>query len=392
MAEGKKSLFSRMMRGVFVIPFVILGNMVAGYFRLFNREFKESRRPLAKAMIAFAFFFFIPTVVPVGVVTSVAVGTIAIDQAIYPKNTINPMFKDPSLRYKTDEEKGVVIYEALIYQLEKELDSNLGWTFNDVIGFQFLDNRSSRQDGVAHGVKNTVKKLKTKMSKKGRGSGDNDNLVAASGTYLIKNQGDWGDFGIMDTAEGKYRAGIKAIRRYQDDLREGRAYVNFMSTDLYEVLTCILDDVLDDPYGELGDRNDGEKANVNDIKDPAILKGSEVIVEEDESGKAVEKIQLKERIPYWELDNKIYYAQGVAIVVRDLLSAILYSYYGYFEKGAEANILSAIDSLNAAVEYNPYLVTRGRGKSVFADNRAKMSVYFTNAFRGIEEAQKSIKH
>ncbi|MFC1638400.1 DUF2333 family protein [Patescibacteria group bacterium] len=393
MAEGKKSLFSRMMRGIFVVPFIILGNMVAGYFRLFNREFRESRRPLAKAMIAFAFFFFIPTMVPVGIITTVAVSTIAVDQAIYPKNSINPMFKDSSLINKTDEEKGIVIYEALIYQLEKELNSQLGWTLNDFAGLQYLDNRSSRQEGIAFAVKFLMNNLSLTMSKQGIGSDDNDNLTEAV-TRLSKPPTFWGKYGMMiDCSEENFEDGAGYIRLYQDDLRSGRAFINFKTDDLFEVLDVMLKRILANPYGKLGNRNDGKKAHVNDIKDPNTLKGKEVVSEKDDSsGEIVKKVVLQGEIPYWDLDNRIYFAQGVAIVIRDVLSATLYSYYNYFEKGSEANILGAIDSLEAAAKFNPYWVGRGRGDSVWADHRAKMSVYFTNAIRGIEETQKSIKH
>ncbi len=62
------------------------------------------------------------------------------------------------------------------------------------------------------------------------------------------------------------------------------------------------------------------------------------------------------------------------------------------EKGAEENVMKAIESLDKAAQYNPWWVSRGDGDSKMADDRSKVARYITEAIEMIGVVRNSIKN
>ena len=98
-------------------------SLLLSYFKFANSQITESQKPLAKALLALTFYLF----TPIAIVTVIGGALIAIDQAIYPKNNVDIAFIEPNLSEKPLPEKGALLMKSIYVQLERELDSPLGW-------------------------------------------------------------------------------------------------------------------------------------------------------------------------------------------------------------------------------------------------------------------------
>lgn len=301
---------------------------------------------------------------------------IAIDQITYPRHELTEEFRidGPAANHRlTPEERGIIVTDALVYQLEQELNSVTdmsfddwkklkfngfwGWTPNDLAGFGPLawpglfDNRQNRQLGVIYGVRIMTDCWSKETSKLGSADRENVDLVRARTEGFSFASKKW----IFPASEGYYRDGIDAVRKYQDGLRRGdpNTVVNVTTKNLANTLRC-MDSMLQEPYGRLIDRSSS--------------------------------------VVWTKIDDEIFYAQGAAIVARDMLAAIAVAYADEFQRGQlDRQVAEAVDSLSAAARFNPYWNLRGDGDSMFGDHRSKEARYVSEALRRIEDIYEALE-
>ena len=309
------------------------------YLKMAVTQIKESRRYLTKSLVAFLFFI----VVPIGVTGLTIAVPIAVDQTITPTHESNPEFLNDDLNHVTLREKGVIMMQASYFQLERELDSLWGWTANDYCCLNFWDNRASRQKGVRHATLELMKVLSPSVSKYDDADQEDPNLLDALQNGFSIAPDLWG-YWPMAYSEQFYRDGIEHVQEYERRLvsDSNPARINVLTSDLRNILIAIKSRVLGVPFGDLTRRNDN--------------------------------------VPWNELDNHVFYAKGAAIVARDELNVIIRAFRDELNKGGIENLEFAIDSLDAAVAFNPWWVERGDRDAMVADHRAKMARYFTEAF------------
>ena len=99
-------------------------------------------------------WLFVPLVVfivPLGLAGIIGGILIVIDQTTYPSFPVDDVFTTIDASKDGSTAKGNLMLTASYHQMEKELNSTLGWTPNDILGGQFWDNRVNRQLGVRHG-------------------------------------------------------------------------------------------------------------------------------------------------------------------------------------------------------------------------------------------------
>jgi hypothetical protein len=301
---------------------------------------------------------------------------LTVDQLTYPEHRLAPEFslEGPNAgREMTQIDKTILVTDALVYQLEHELDSATdmtvedwktldfnsfwGWTPNDVAGYGPLavggpfDNRANRQLGVIYAVRIMTDAWSQETSKLGSADRESVDLVAARTQGFSLSSSEW----YFPSSESYYRSGIESIHTYQQKLITGSddARTNVTTRNLVGVLKA-LDSMLQEPYGRLIDRN--------------------------------------ATVGWTELDDTVFYAQGAAIVTRDILAALSVAYAEEFERGAlELQLAEAISSLEAAAQFNPLFVLRGDGDSMLGDHRAKMGRYVSEAFRRIEDIYEALE-
>jgi hypothetical protein len=308
---------------------------------------------------------------------SLPVGTaLTIDQVTYPRHELAEQFRldGPNAnRVLTPEERGILVTDALVYQLEYELNSVAymtwqdwrtlnfngfwGWTPNDLAGYGPLawpglfDNRQNRQLGIIYAVRVMTDSWSIETSKLGSADRENADLVRARTEGFSFSSHSW----AFPSSEGYYRDGIEAIRIYQEGLRSGdpEVIVNVTSRNLANVLRAMAE-MLQEPQGRLIDRN------------ATVL--------------------------WSEIDDTIFYGQGAAIVARDMLAAISIAYADEFERGQlDRQVLAAIESLSAAAHFNPLFNMRGDGDSMIGDHRAKIARYINEALRRIEDIYQALE-
>jgi len=251
-------------------------------------------------------------------------------------------------------QKGAVLSTAIRSRLEQEMNSTFGWSVNDLLisPTRWLDNRANRQRGTVFATRMLTTFFSTNLAKYGQVDAENKDLKEARETYLAFTADSW----WFPSSEDQYEKGIKLLKKYEADLVKGdpKAIFNLRTDDMYNMLTFIISkQFLDQPLGLL--------------------------------------VQSNDEVPYTELDDRIYYTQGVILVLRDTLRTFVHLYPEIQEKGGKENIEIAFKEMNQICTFDPLIVLRGSHDSIRADHRGKMARYLITVRERINDLAESIK-
>jgi len=216
----------------------------------------------------------------------------------------------------SENEKGKALLDAITFQLRREMDSPFGWTGNDILFNKYvLDNRAYRQYGVYVATKTLLDHYSMVIAKLGSNDRESDELHKARlNSFSINPQKFW-----FPSAEGSYKAGLKLLEAYKDGLDTGKSIYNARADDVYSAFNLVLGD--------------------------GVL------------GYALGLLQDSQNLPFYTLDNRIYEAQGVALVVRDYVSALYTLYPEVTGKNNEENMRKVLRYLDLIATYNPLYIT-----------------------------------
>ncbi len=251
-------------------------------------------------------------------------------------------------------QKGAVLSAAIRNRLQQELDSTFGWSINDLIisPTRWLDNRANRQRGTIFATRMLTNFFATNLAKYGKVDAENDFLKEAREKYFAFTSDKW----WFPSSESQYKKGIALLKKYESELIKGNANAvfNLRTDDMYNLLDFIISkQFLDQPLGLL--------------------------------------VQSNDDVPYSELDDRIYYTQGVILVVRDVLRAFIHLYPEVTEKGGKENIQIALKEIDQICTFDPLIVMRGDHDSIMADHRGKMARYLIAIRERINDLAQSIK-
>ena len=249
-------------------------------------------------------------------------------------------------------QKGAALSAALRNRLEKEMDSTFGWSVNDLIisPTRWLDNRANRQLGVIFATRMMLNFFSTNLAKYGKVDAENQQLKEAREEYFAFTAHSW----WFPSSEKQYEKGIVRLKKYESDLVNGKAIFNMRTDDMYNMLAYIIStQFLDQPLGLL--------------------------------------VQSNDEVAYTDLDDRIYYTQGVILVVRDVLRTFVHLYPAIKEKGGEENIRIAFREMNQICTFDPLIILRGDHDSIMADHRGKMARYLISVRERINDLAQSIK-
>jgi hypothetical protein len=215
----------------------------------------------------------------------------------------------------SDYEKGVAVIDAIVNQMRYELGSTFGWSANDILFNKYLlDNRAYRQFGVYNATKILVENYSMVVARLGQNDKEDTDLFQARQTDFVFSPERWGFRPFTDTSEYYYERGLKRIESYKKRLAEGKAVYNCKTNDIYTSFQLVMSDKL--------------------------------------LGYAIGILEDADKLPWYTVDNKIYEAQGIALVVRDFL-AVLYTLYPVKEKYNEVNFNMILENLNKICTYDP---------------------------------------
>jgi hypothetical protein len=249
-------------------------------------------------------------------------------------------------------QKGAALSAAMRNQLKKEMDSTFGWSVNDLIisPTRWLDNRANRQLGVIFATRMMVNFFSTNLAKYGKVDAENQQLKESREEYFAFTADSW----WFPSSENQYEKGIARLKKYESDLLVGKAIFNMRTDDMYNMLAYIIStQFLDQPLGLL--------------------------------------VQSNDEVAYTDLDDRIYYTQGVILVLRDVLRTFVHLYPEIKEKGGEENIRIAFREMNQICTFDPLIVLRGDHDSIMADHRGKMARYLISVRERINDLAQSIK-
>lgn len=252
----------------------------------------------------------------------------------------------------SEAEKGVLMTTALSNSLENELESMLGWSVNDLVlsPTRHLDNRAYRQRGVIFATRMLMTFYSTNLAKYGTVDAENELLKEAREKHFAFSEDSW----WFPASEGEYQKGLKLLRKYEQSLSAGQAVYNMRTDDMYNFLIFITGkQMMDQPLGLL--------------------------------------VQTNDEVPYTKLDDRIYYTQGVTLVLRDLLRTFVALYPEIKEKGGEENIKIAFRDMEQICTFDPLVVMRGDHDAIMADHRGKMARYLISMRERINDLSQSIR-
>jgi hypothetical protein len=289
----------------------------------------------------------------VGVYWLVYQGYTALDPTRFPfyQSNIHSML-DATKPNAAEPRKGMALSMAITNRLEVEMNSSFGWSVNDLIisPTAWLDNRANRQRGVIYATRMLINFYSTNLAKYGKVDAENEFLKQAREKHFAFTEDSW----WFPSSEDEYEKGIALVREYEDALNSGDAIYNMRSDDMYNLLMFLIgSQFLDQPLGLL--------------------------------------VMPDEEVSYTQLDDHIYYTQGVILVIRDLLRTFIHLYPGIKEKGGEDNIQIAFKEMELMCTFDPLIVLRGKHDSVTADHRGKMARYLISLRERINDVAQSIR-
>ncbi len=280
-------------------------------------------------------------------------GYAAVDPTKFPDldPEIRAVLEKPSAEF-TDPQKGVALSQAIRNRLEQEMNSTFGWSVNDLIvsPTAWMDNRANRQRGTIFATRMLINFYSTNLAKYGKVDAENELLKEARERRFAFSEDSW----WFPSSEDEYEKGIELLKRYEAELNKGNAIYNLRSDDMYNLQTYILgSQFMDQPLGLLVQNND--------------------------------------EVSYMDLDDRIYYTQGVILVLRDFLRVFAHLYPDIKDKGGEDNIRIAFREMDQMCTFDPLLVLRGDHDSVMADHRGKMARYLISVRERVNDVAQSIR-
>lgn len=252
------------------------------------------------------------------------------------------------------EQKGAALLASIRNRLAQEMDSTFGWSINDLIisPTRWLDNRANRQRGTIFATRMMTTFYSTNLAKYGKVDRENENLKEAREKYFAFTSDSW----WFPSSENQYEKGIAELKQYEADLlkSDAGAVYNLRTDDMYNMLDFIIGkQFLDEPLGLL--------------------------------------VQSNDQVAYTELDDHIYYTQGIILVLRDALRTFVHLYPEVQEKGGKENISIAFKDMDQICTFDPLIVLRGDHDSIMADHRGKVARYLISIRERINDLAQSIK-
>ncbi|MCF8061657.1 MAG: DUF2333 family protein [Deltaproteobacteria bacterium] len=256
--------------------------------------------------------------------------------------------------------------QALIGQmLDNWLPNDLFWPTI------FLDNMPNYQIGELEVVRYNVRVLRDNLSRM-RTTDKLDPDAEAAFTSLSNDPYKW----WFPSAESKWKLAHKKLESYHRSLVSGDANFYPRADNLVELLS---------QYASLmGGVNTRLMNAPGDIHTTLTL-------DESEKEKAPSAALVNIDIPWHEIDDNFYYAQGVAYALHESFKAIRVDFMDVLQDKNSLKLVDKILENLGRCDFEPLIVTNGDPDSIFANHSLNLSGVFNDARQKIDSLIVSLK-
>jgi hypothetical protein len=250
-----------------------------------------------------------------------------------------------------DLKKGLMTADTLL-AIGGELCAN--WLPNDKIWpTVFLDNAPNFQLGELEMLRYTARVMRDKLTRL-RTTDRIDPDCDQAFTFLSNDPLKW----LFPSAESRFRAAEDSLRQYRARLAAGQAEFYPRADNLSELL---------DQYASL---LGGVNTRLANAPERRRFKASEGSAGETAASRPEQTVDTE--VPWTQIDDNFYYAQGVAYVLRQMMAAVKYDFSEILGvKNASALVDSTIDVLDQA-QFEPLVVLNGDVGSLTANHSMEL--------------------
>lgn len=265
--------------------------------------------------------------------------------------------------------KGMVFTGALITMGERLLVS---WLPNDVIyPTVLLDNPQNFQLGQLEVIRYCSRVLRDKLSRQ-RTTDKIDPDADQAFTDFSNNPHYW----LWPSAESKFGAGVKALKRYRQGLAKGTSHFYARADNLIELL-----DQLTSLLGGVDTRLS------NAPRDWPQRLSEETAGDRYTSGEKTTRV----RVPWLQIDDNFYYGRGVAYALRHVLLAVQWEFNEILSIKRSQELLANIIEELALADFEPWLVQNGSRDSIFANHSLTLMATLENVRQKLTNLQQMLE-
>ncbi len=260
--------------------------------------------------------------------------------------------KDPKLVEEERKTPGVAYVDALLHLYDEGMRP---WLPNDrTYPTVLLDNPQNFQLGLLEAMRYGVVVLRNNLTRL-RTTDLIDPDVDAAYTRFSNPPKDW----FFPSAEARYKAGAEALRRYRTRLANGQAHFYPRADNLMEMISqfnSLLGGANTRLYNCVGNftTRTSEEMGGDTAQPVATTPGSHL---------------MQAEVPWSEIDDQFYYAQGVAFGYHEIMVAVLQDFAPVLaERNAAALAQSIVRDFLDYSQFEPLYVANGSFGSMWANH------------------------
>lgn len=268
-----------------------------------------------------------------------------------------------------DQKPGMAFTHTLVKLSEDMTDR---WLPNDTLyPTIFLDNPQNFQLGLLESVRYSTRVLRDKLTRL-RTTDKIDPDAEAAFVYFSNDPYKW----ILPSAESKFKAGVKSLKKYEARLAAGEAEFYPRADNLNELL--------DQYVSLLG-------GVTTRLSNAPRRKG--MVLSEETAGDSYTKGEkmVEVEIPWTQIDDNFYYAQGVAFGLRQMMLAINYDFQNILEVKKATELVDRIVHTLDQSQFEPIVVLNGDRGSIFANHSLQLQGLLEDARQKMRSLQDMIQ-
>ena len=256
--------------------------------------------------------------------------------------------------------------QALIIQMSEN------WMPNDLFWpTVLLDNMPNFQIGELEVLRYNVRVLRDNLSRM-RTTDKLDPFAEAAFTALSNDPNKW----WFPSAESKWELCYNKLEAFYGNLLTGKANFYPRSDNLVSLL---------DQYVSLMGG-----ANTRLINAPGDIKRTLSIEGQKEDGSR-NPVVVNIEIPWYQIDDNFYYAQGVAYALYESFKAIRIDFQDVLVDKNSVKLMDKIVEVLGRCDFEPLIVFNGDPSSVFANHSLNLSGVFNDARQKINSLIAALK-